>query len=72
MFKVYKADTNLVYGVAELLTPSRRRADLFMREMRIVLYKRSGTLLLLESLQNVWKYLKTLGKLWIIDVHNCT
>ena len=42
-----------IYAVCEELLPVNRRTDLFLQEMEIDLYQRSGTYRVLENLTNV-------------------
>ena len=53
MIKVHNDGVGYIYAVCEELLPVRRRTDIFLQEMQITLYLRSGNFRVLENLINV-------------------
>ena len=71
MIKVYKDDAGYIYAVCEELLLVRRRTDLFLQEMLITLYQRSGIFTVLENLSNVSYKLKNIQILSFVADLGC-
>jgi hypothetical protein len=51
--QIYKDNRGYCYAVGELLNRAPEKEDLFLREVRIKIFKRTGTLVLLEAMDRV-------------------